>query len=188
MNDFKVGDRVKYVGENPGLLAIGTLTVKRVHTGWVDIEENSACGPLFENLRHVTPAPDVITIDRAELPEVTVSDFGNGLVTALAQENYQPQLRRFTEDGTGSSWNLKIAYANLAVALAIEARDAEDAAAEKLAEELITKRRDELAVEVAEAACYINYANFTYEDHVPATQRAIDRIIELTDAATKEKS
>lgn len=67
-----------------------------------------------------------ILVPRSELPDVSISDHGNGFVTALAQERYQPQLRLHGLPNTGE-WSRKIAYANLAVAEAVEAREAREA-------------------------------------------------------------
>lgn len=65
---------------------------------------------------------EFIIIARDKLPEVHKSDSGNGWVTALAQENFQPQLALHPADGdVPGEWSRKIAYANLAIAEAVEA-------------------------------------------------------------------
>jgi hypothetical protein len=66
---------------------------------------------------------EFVVIHRDELPPVYKSAFGNGFTTALAQERHQPALDFSAEDGDKpGEWNRKIAYANLAVADAIEYR------------------------------------------------------------------
>lgn len=110
-----------------------------------------------------------ILIPRTELPKVTLSDHGNGLCTALAQENFQPLLRREARD-EGPAFNWRIALANLAVAEAIEMRD------KAQAETKLQERRDALTQE------FSTYP-YRYDNVSPTACKAIDRIIELEDAA-----
>ena len=70
---------------------------------------------------------EFVIIHRDELPTPVMSEHGNGFVTATAQEFYQPTLRFMPDDGDKpGEWNRHIAYGNLAVALAVEARTSED--------------------------------------------------------------
>lgn len=113
-----------------------------------------------------------IVIPRSDLPKVNASD-QNGFVTALAQETYQPNLYLHPSDGDiPGAWSRDIAYANLAIAEAVEARDAEAAEATAARD----KRRDELAQEFT--------AVNSYGGQLPYTQNLINRIIEL-EGATK---
>ena len=110
-----------------------------------------------------------VVIPKADLPDVWESEHDNGLCAATAQEFYQPELRFNPADGDKpGQWNRKIAYANLAVAHAIEARDVADA-------QWRQKRRDELASEFT--------AVNSYNGQLPYTQKLIDRIISLEEAA-----
>lgn len=110
-----------------------------------------------------------IVIPRSELPNVYESTNGNGICAASAQEFHQPELYFHPADGDkAGEWNRKIAYANLAVADAIDARDATNAVWRQ-------KRRDELASEFTS----VN----SYNGQLPYTQKLIDRIIELEEAA-----
>lgn len=80
---------------------------------------------------------EFIIIHRDELPTPVMSEHGNGFVTATAQEFYQPSLRFMPDDGDKpGEWNRHIAYGNLAVALAVEARDADTAEKAKVKLEL----------------------------------------------------
>lgn len=166
MNDFKVGDRVRIT--NPSLIHFGKTGVIATYCeimcqpAWL-VRVDGADDSCQYKETSLTRTPDVITIDRADLPEVL--DNPNG----------------FTVGGFGyacdltSSQRREHALRLLALAEFLEAR-------EKTAEEAKTKldkRRDELAKEVAKRACYVNYQNFTYEDHVPAAQSAINMLIEL---------
>lgn len=137
-----------------------------------------------DTLSHYTEAIDAafVVIPRGDLPAVFESEHGNGYYTNLAQEFYSPCLKYSPEDGDKpGDWNQKIAYANLAVALAVEARETRaKAAATKL-----KARRNELAHQIAGEAegdpdCKVNYAGM-----VRTAQIAIDRIIELEDAVTQ---
>ena len=112
---------------------------------------------------------EFIIIPRDELPETFNSTNGNGICSHGAQEFYQPELYFHPADGDEpGTWNRKIAYANLAVALAVEEKiNAQDAER--------SRRRDELAVE---------YFEGVYE-YLPrgGYRKAIDRIIELEGTA-----
>lgn len=109
---------------------------------------------------------EYVVIPRAELPEVVEGGGSNGFCTALAQEFYQPQLAFHPADGDiPGEWNRKIAYANIAVAEAVDARIAADANTRN-------KRRDELAAE-------FSFGAYAYGNSSPAMRSAIDRIIEL---------
>lgn len=181
MHDFKVGDRVVYKAtsvtrssDHEGRKGVVTeiKSADAVGVGWDESSLFNRGGYLIVNLRHL-PAPDVITIDRADLPEVVVAPAGHYLIAGDQRGKHA------TAEGCRESARISLALAEF-----LEAREkaAEEAkAAEKEAAELLNKRRDELAKEVAKRACYVNYQNFTYEDHVPATQAAINMFIELED-------
>jgi len=110
-----------------------------------------------------------IVIPRSDLPDVYESTNGNGICTSSAQEFHQPALNFHPSDGDSpGEWNRRIAYANLAVADAIDARDA-------AASQWRQKRRDELAAEFT--------AVNSYDAQLPYTQKLIDRIISLEGAA-----
>lgn len=69
---------------------------------------------------------EFVIIHRDELPETYPSDNKNGICAALAQEFYQPALRFHPSNGDEpGEWNRKIAYANLAVAEAVERKHEE---------------------------------------------------------------
>lgn len=109
-----------------------------------------------------------IEIDLADLPEVHISEFGNGFTTALAQEHYQPTLRRNPEDASDGSWSRKVAYANLAIALAVEKRESAEGKA-------LTRRRD-----AAGRKCGVSGGS--YADATHPERLLIDKIIELEDS------
>lgn len=171
MNEFKVGDRVVYKGTDrirtPNLEGLcGTVvgfsdTGHSVRADWDD--SPAKFGVLAGNLRHVTPAPDPITIDRADLPEVMERDgkfwAGSGPEECMARGSENP------------NWLRNHANAALALAEFLEARD-------KAAEEAdlrLCQRRDELAEELTSE-------QILYSDCGAAITTAIDRIIELEDA------
>ena len=168
MNNFKVGDRVEVIAAEStgGHYKNGDVfTIAKVDDDDGDMDMVEMTG-MFLHPREVrlhTRTPDVITINRADLPEVTASKDH-----LIAGKN---TFGRFLDaDG-----HRKMALSQLAVAEYMEReRDAENEAKSKL-----DKRRDELAKEVAKRACYVNYQNFTYEDHAPATQSVINMLIEL---------
>lgn len=125
-------------------------------------------GQHWENVADAVLAKYIL-IPRTELPKVTLSDYGNGLCTALAQENFQPLLRREARD-EGPAFNWRIALANLAVAEAIEMRD------KAQTETKLQERRDALTQE------FSTYP-YRYDNVSPTARKAIDRIIQLEDAA-----
>ena len=122
---------------------------------------------------------EYILIPRADLPMVSHSP-RNGLCTALAQENFQPQLVR-GRDELGAAFNRHIALANLAVAEAIDRQ----AVAE--AETKLQERRDALAHALIMDGKVKHGDLWTYAGATPLLRRAVDRIIELEDAAEAAK-
>lgn len=173
MHQFEVSDRVRIT--NPNLIHFGKTGVIAAYceimceSAWlvrVDGTDDS-CQYKDASLTHT---PDVITINRADLPDVEVNEAG----WVKSANNYLAHV-----DSADPTTLRSIALQYLSAAEFLEAREKaaeEDAAAEKL-----NKRRDELAKEVAKRACYVNYQNYTYEDHVPAAQAAINMFIELED-------
>lgn len=112
---------------------------------------------------------EYVVIPRGELPEVVEGGGSNGFCTALAQEFYQPQLAFHPADGdVPAEWNRKIAYANLAVAEAVDARNHSQAT-----------RRDELAREAVPEYTIDGPNPTTYASLHPGIRKLVDRIIEL---------
>lgn len=102
-----------------------------------------------------------VVVPRTDLPEVTLSEHGSGLVTAIAQEYFQPSLRFSAKEGDKSGeWSRKIALANLAIAEAIQNGQG-----------AIARRRAELAEEL--------FHNGSYPSLNDGAKAAIDRIIDL---------
>lgn len=172
MNDFKVGDRVEYVG-NVSSVMLGKVGVvvepPFANSGMVYWSESY--GADSQSLRHVTPAPSVITINRADLPEVRQE--GDSVVIirgkgCIYTANHNPETARAS------------AADFIALAEFLEAREkaAEEAAsAEKEAAELLNKRRYELAEVVAKNAGWNVWAGTEYADHQCEAQAAIDMMI-----------
>ena len=109
-----------------------------------------------------TPAP--IIIDRADLPEVV--EYGIYFFVGGAEYS-----------SLGHHRHRECALEQLALAEFLEARErqaAEDAAAEALGEQIMQKRRDQLATGFSMGA-------FSYDRMPSFTQATIDRIIELQD-------
>ncbi|KQN99675.1 hypothetical protein ASF21_12775 [Arthrobacter sp. Leaf234] len=122
---------------------------------------------------------EFVIIPRNEVPEVSISDHVDiGLVTALAQQRYQPSLTLAEEDGdkTDGTWNRSIASANLAIAEAVE-RQSSATEAKRNA------RRDELAGIYFPEVCYGELKATGYATLKPGIKAAVDRIIELEEAA-----
>jgi hypothetical protein len=165
MNDFKVGDRVEYVGATTTRM-IGKIGVvvepPFANSGMVYFDHGGAepYGAYSQNLRHL-PAPDVITIVRTDLPEVRV----DGL-HLIADKN---AFGRFLDaDG-----HRKMALSQLAVAEFLE----REGASEKEAAEKLNKRRDELAKEVAKKADWVGWRGALFINHQSEAQAAIDMMI-----------
>lgn len=175
MNDFKVGDRVKIVAPKNATHYDQGDIVKVISTGLSGLVID--CGD--ENRDFVTRDEielaelDLITINRADLPEVVERDgvlsAGSGPEECTARGSENP------------NWLRNHANAALALADFIEAREkaaVEAATAEKEVAVKMNKRRDELLVE------FVGVDHGDWEDHVSTlSKRAIDRIIELEDAA-----
>lgn len=132
MSDFKVGDRVTYTGRNSGYVSSTMIgwrgTVTGIENASIGVRWDSGenFGVFRENIASITP--DVITINRADLPEVTES--GGSL--CCGGSDY------FTDPEFGAAKHRQLALQQLAVADFIEARD-------KAAEEAIRKRDERRA-------------------------------------------
>ena len=161
MNDFKVGDRVEVVAAESagGYYKNGDVfTIAKVDDddGDLDMVEMTDMFLHSREVRHAPAIPDLITINRADLPEVRQE--GDSVVIirgkgCIYTANHNPETARAS------------AADFIALAEFLEAREKaaeEAAAAEKEAVDKLNKRRDELAKEVAKRACYVNYQNFTY--------------------------
>lgn len=104
-----------------------------------------------------------IVIPKAELPSVALSDGTGKFYAALAQEGYQPCLAASSEgEAGGAAWSRDIAYANLAVAEAIDRREASG-----------KDRRDELA------RLFSGWETAEFAGQPASTQLAILKVIEL---------
>jgi hypothetical protein len=159
MNDFKAGDRVEYTGATSKHKAGLRGTVSRAHgsTIYVNFDDGSDCFGAFSYSLTKLTAPDVITIVRADLPEVTVD--GQHL---LAGKNI---FGRFLDaDG-----HRKMALSQLAVAEYMEAEERTKAKP--------TKRRDELAKVVAKNADWVGWRGALYVNHSIEARAAIDMMI-----------
>ena len=176
MNDFKVGDPVKYVGtvfaERKGKHGVVAGIVDSSASVRVEFDGDGrevGCWP--KSLRLITPAPDVITIDRADLTEIVVNEAG----WVKADTNYLAHI-----DSAKSSNLRLIALHYLAAVEFLEAREKateETAAAEKEAADKLTKRRDDVARELAKKAGWDAYESAVYSSHLAETQYAIDMLI-----------
>lgn len=179
MHDFKVGDRVEYVGTvfagrkgKHGVVAGIVDSSASVRVEFDGDGHDVGCWP--KSLRLITPAPDVITIDRADLPEVT--DVGGSLHSGTSDY--------FTDPEFGAAKHRRLALQQLAVAEFLEAREKaaeEVAVAVKEAADKLTQRRDDLANELA-PRYDTKSAPTRYDQIGTGMQRAIDRIIELEDS------
>lgn len=182
MHDFKVGDRVTYVGPSHDIQKLSPFIINAFYgsgnTQYVKIKGVERYEPMVSNLRHVAPAPDVITINRTDLPPVSAeyeaSDFPGKDAPRVALAVLLAAGWSSADDAVKSLRSVINGYEH---SIALDAA----ASAEKEAKSKLNKRRDELAKEVAKRACYVNYQDFTYEDHVSAAQAAINMFIELED-------
>ena len=174
MNDFKVGDRVEYVG-NVSSVMLGKVGVvvepPFANSGMVYFDHGGAesYGAYSQSLRLITRTPDVITIDRADLPEVVVTTAGHYLIAGDQRGKHA------TAEGCRES-----ALISLALAEFLEDREkaAEEAkAAEKEAAEKLNKRRDDVARELAKKAGWDAPESAVYSSHLAETQYAIDMLI-----------
>lgn len=166
MTEYKAGDRVEYVGPSPFRTGKHyTITgITGIAGEYAEVDEDKFFTPKLANIRHAT-APDVITIDRAELPEVVADgdtlECGSVIYGCTKSNYYRSNAMHY-----------------LAIAEFLEAREklaAEDAAAAKLAAAKLAGRRDKLANKFIDGP-------ITYEYTIPAVQRAIDAYIALEDA------
>lgn len=179
MNDFKVGERVEYVGPTTTHM-IGKVGVvvepPFANAGMVYFDHGGGehYGAYSQNLRRITTnrAEDApaIALDALELHGVPPTDTG-GWRTAEEQS--------FKETSDAD-----LVYTAWLFLKALSLRNARKQAAEEAATDekeaavKLNKRRDELLVE------FVGVDHGDWEDHVsPLSKRAIDRIIELEDAA-----
>lgn len=174
MNDFKAGDRVEYVGADRTTITRSLLgktgkvaEIKSERSIRVDWDESTLKhGVLGTNLRLI--APDVLTIPRAELPEVVERD---GALWAIGLQYGL---------GFPAAKHRARALAQLAVSEFLATREkAEQEAADQHAQ-ILNKRRDELARELFDQIEYkLHPEPFNYQDATPVVRAAIDRIIQL---------
>lgn len=163
MNDFKVGDRVEYVGIPPrGNSKV--FTIAKVLIGQVDVVEDPSFHPWTKNLRLI--APDALTIPRSELPEVVERDgalWAIGLQYGLSFPAAKHRAH---------------ALAQLAVSEFLATREkAEQEAADQHAA-ILKKRRDELIQQFMPEA--VRASNLpTWDEINPTCQRAINYAIQL---------
>lgn len=169
MNDFKVGDPVKYVGtvfaERKGKHGVVAGIVDSSASVRVEFDGDGhdvGCWP--KSLRLITRTPDVITIDRADLPEVVVATAGHYLIAGDQRGKHA------TAEGCRES-----ALISLALAEFLEAR--EKAAEETAAAEKLAKRRDDVARELAKKSGWDAPESAVYSSHLAETQYAIDMLI-----------
>lgn len=170
MTDFKVGDRVEYVGTTwPSRIGQQAMVVEDQHnTTSIQIRFDGDCsdsGVRAKSIRLIAPAPDVITINRADLPEARID--GNVTVrsgTTTCHRDLESSRMRSS------------ALERFALAEFLEAREKaaeEVAAAEKESAAKLDKRRDELA------ELFTGISGKPYHFHRLDLRTAIDRIIEL---------
>ena len=163
MTTYKIGDRVEVIqapntaGTVLGIHKRGTMAVK-FDNGVTNHDVHTFA------IRPCTPTPSVIIIDRNDLPEVVLLD-----------ENWmQVNRRSFSTSGTHGE-HRSYAREHLAIAEFLEAREAqaaEDAAAEKLGEQLMQQRRDDIAD---------FYVGCEYRHAPKSAKQLIDHIIDLQD-------
>ena len=174
MHDFKVGDRVRIT--NPSLIQFGKTGVIETYCeimcqrAWL-VRIDGADDSFQYKEASLTPAPDVITINRADLPEIVVNEAG----WVKADTNYLAHI-----DSAKSSNLRLIALHYLAAVEFLEAREKaaeEGAAAEREAAEKLNKRRDGLARELAKKAGWDAPESAVYSSHLAETQYAIDMLI-----------
>ena len=176
MNDFKVGDRVEVVAAESagGYYKNGDVfTIAKVDDDDGDLDMVEMTGMFLHSreVRHAPAIPDLITINRADLPEVRQE--GDSVVIirgkgCIYTANHNPETARAS------------AADFIALAEFLEAREKaaeEAAAAEKDAAASLTKRRDELAEVVAKNAGWYVWAGTEYADHQCEAQAAIDMMI-----------
>lgn len=185
MTDFKPGDRVCALSDTK---TEGTVILAPPSPDFIAIKWDTG----FENYRvHKREVrrviPDVLTIPRAELPEVVIK---GDWVTFEETGHYVCGIRASAAEVAPAL--RRQAFELLAAIDYLEAREKEaDAAREKAEQEaadqhaaILNKRRDELAAELA-PRCDSNLPPNWYENVSNNLQRAIDRIIQLESAVKK---
>lgn len=173
MKEFKPGDRVEYACDHFGLHGHRFVTIKAIYGEWAAIEEPAVGRLALSNLRHITSAPDVITINRSDLPEVRRDGYNVTVCGRTTYIGHPDSARYYRED----------ALRYLAIAEYLDAQDAAKETAEMEAADKLAKRRDEIAREVAKRAFFVAFDSFTYQNHASLVQAAIDMIIEEQDEA-----
>ena len=179
MSDFKVGDKIEVVkaGISFGDYKNGdVLTVRGIEDNGNILADGVEVFLFEREVKLYTPAPDLITIDRAELPEVVESADGRDLLSG--RNTFGLYL-----DAAG---HRKMALSQLAVAEFLEAREAQAAEEEADAankQVLLTSRRDIKARDIAKRSGWSRPDTATYANQQCEVQAAIDILIERDDAA-----
>lgn len=174
MHQFEVGDRVRIT--NPNLIHFGKTGVIAAYceimceSAWLVRVDGTDDSCQYKDAS-LTPASDLITIDRADLPEVVAAPAGHYLIAGEMRGKHA------TAEGCRES-----ALISLALAEFLEERDKAAAVAEMEAAARLTKRRDELAEAVAKNAGWSVWAGTEYADHQREAQEAIDLLIEFEDS------
>lgn len=172
MNNFKVGDPVEYVGTTSSAM-IGKVGVvvdppfENAGMVYFDHGGEQPYGAYGQNLRRVTP--DVITINRADLPEVTRVNIHGG-------EYLEVEGSRYHDEPTAKGWR-DSALRRLALAKFVDNES-------RNKKRDVEFRRIGLILKLMPEAAEANNLP-TWDDLNPTYQRAIDMIIELQDESPK---
>lgn len=180
MKEFKPGDRVEVIEDFSPWFQVGmTGTVIGTDYDFACVQQDSSCahgdgkwGIPARRLRHIPAVPDVITIPRSDLPEVTRS--ASGWLT-IGDDT-------FTDDPTPAE-RRRWAIEHLAIAEFLDAQAATKETAEKEAADKLAERRDEIAREVAKKGNWYDAENTGFVNMPDSTRIAIDMIIAEQDEA-----
>ena len=177
MNDFKVGDKVEYVG-NVTTRMIGKVGVvvdpPFANSGMVYFDHGGAepYGAYPQSLTKL-PSQGPITINRAEDSAVVALD-------ALELHGVPPTdtggWRTAMEQSFQSTSDDDLVYTAWLHLKALSLRTARKQAAEEAAA-LLSKRRNDLAKEVAKKAEWNDWEHASYCSHQSEAQAAIDMLI-----------
>lgn len=173
MKEFKPGDRVEYACDHFGLHGHRFVTIKAIYGEWAAIEEPAVGRLALSNLRHITSAPDVITINRSDLPEVRRDGYNVTVCGRTTYIGHPDSARYYRED----------ALRYLAIAEYLDAQDAAKETAEMEAADKLAERRDEIAREVAKVRNWDKPENSTYQATPAFAKVLIDMLIAEQDKA-----
>lgn len=182
MTDFKVGDRVEVIAaeDSNGYENGDTGTIASVRSGGFQItfDHGKTAYVYTAEVTLLAPAPDVITIDRADLPEVSEDSNGSFIV--------RPNGITYPGAHTAvSARNGALDYLALAEYLEAREKAGKEAAEQRAAIEAKQHqdaRRNKLAQDIARDADWNDWKNATFYSHQTETQEAIKRIIKAQDA------